>query len=56
MKVAASPIGSYNASEPPATTNVLFFDGHVESRTVAEIDPRLANPLKENWVPSVEAN
>jgi prepilin-type N-terminal cleavage/methylation domain-containing protein/prepilin-type processing-associated H-X9-DG protein len=37
------------------TLNVLFYDGHVESRTVAEIDPRQAASLKENWVPSIES-
>jgi prepilin-type N-terminal cleavage/methylation domain-containing protein/prepilin-type processing-associated H-X9-DG protein len=35
--------------------NVLFYDGHVETRTVAEIDPRQPNPLKEVWIPSIEA-
>jgi prepilin-type processing-associated H-X9-DG protein len=35
--------------------NVLFYDGHVDGRIVAEIDPRLPNPLKENWIPSIEA-
>ncbi len=35
--------------------NVLFFDGHVEGRTVAEIDPRQPTPLKDYWIPSVEA-
>jgi prepilin-type N-terminal cleavage/methylation domain-containing protein/prepilin-type processing-associated H-X9-DG protein len=35
--------------------NVLFYDGHVETRTVAEIDPRIADPLRLNWVPSIEA-
>jgi prepilin-type N-terminal cleavage/methylation domain-containing protein/prepilin-type processing-associated H-X9-DG protein len=34
--------------------NVLFHDGHVESRTAAEIDPRQPTPLKD-WVPSLEA-
>jgi prepilin-type N-terminal cleavage/methylation domain-containing protein/prepilin-type processing-associated H-X9-DG protein len=35
--------------------NVLFYDGHVEGRTVAEIDPRQAALLQLNWVPNIEA-
>jgi prepilin-type N-terminal cleavage/methylation domain-containing protein/prepilin-type processing-associated H-X9-DG protein len=35
--------------------NVLFYDGHVEGRMVSEIDPNLPVPLKENWIPSIEA-
>jgi prepilin-type N-terminal cleavage/methylation domain-containing protein/prepilin-type processing-associated H-X9-DG protein len=37
------------------TLNVLFYDGHAETRTVADIDPRIPNLLKESWIPSIEA-
>lgn len=36
--------------------NVLFHDGHVETRLPSEIDPRDAVLLKENWLPSAESD
>ena len=30
-------------------------DGHVEGRTVDEIDPRQLRQLQTNWIPSAEA-
>lgn len=36
--------------------NVLFFDGHVEQRTVQEVDPNNATLVQQYWVPTLEAN
>lgn len=54
-----SELSSYVSNVAPrhsGTLNVLFHDGHVESRNSDEIDPRDATKLKENWKPSSESD
>jgi prepilin-type N-terminal cleavage/methylation domain-containing protein/prepilin-type processing-associated H-X9-DG protein len=53
-----SELNLYSTNVAPRhanSLNVLFYDGHVEGRTAAELDPNQAAILKEFWVPSAEA-